>query len=125
MRPTKDKNHSWRPEFSERQAAVTRTSVPRELLACELKAFALRLEARPEYRRIERILCRIIIFDVHIEFAEVRREKGHDRSVIRKLSSREHDLIRTFLIKLLKPCVSFVWFHGGLAYCLRQLAASR
>jgi hypothetical protein len=34
-------------------------------------------------------------------------------------------LIRAFLIEPLKPCVSFVWVHGGLAYGLRQLAASR
>jgi hypothetical protein len=102
------------------KSTLIETMAPRRL-ACELKAFDLRREARPEDRRIERIFeavaheCRIIIFDVHIEFPDVRREEVHDRAVIGKLPSREHDLIRALLVKLPKPCVSFVRVHGGLA----------
>ena len=56
--------------------------------ACQLEAVARRLETRTENRRIERIFeavpdeRRIIVFDVHIEFADVRRKEIHDRTVI-------------------------------------------
>jgi hypothetical protein len=32
--------------------------------------------------------CRVIIFDVHIELADIRCEEAHDRAVIRKLPPR-------------------------------------
>ena len=102
------------------KSRLIETMAPRRL-ACELKAFDLRREARPEDRRIVRIFeavpheCRIIVFDVHIEFADVRREEVHDRAVIGKLPSREHHLIRALLVKLPQPGISFVRVHRGLA----------
>ena len=57
---------------------------------------------------------RIFVFDVHIEFADVRREEIHDRAVIGKRAAREHHLIRAFLIELAQPRASFVWVHGRL-----------
>src|SRR5262245_19094103 len=67
--------------------------------ADQLEALDSRLEARPEDRRVERIReaiaheRRILVFDVHVELADVRREKIHDLAVIGELRSREHHLI--------------------------------
>ena len=56
--------------------------------ARQLEALDLGLEARPEDRCVKRVFeaiaheRRVIIFDVHIEFADVRHEEVHDLAVV-------------------------------------------
>ena len=78
-------------------------------LPCQLQALDLRFEPRPKYRGVRWVFKaiaderRIIVFDVHIEFADVRVEEVHDFAVIEKRSTRQHNLIRAFLIELALP----------------------
>jgi hypothetical protein len=78
-------------------------------LPCQLEALDFGIEPRPKDRRVHWVLkaiadeSRIIVFDVHIEFADVREKEGHNLAVIEKLPTRQHDVIRAFLIELAQP----------------------
>src|SRR4051812_12849387 len=61
----------------------------------QLEPLASRLKARPEDRRIERVLG----------------EEIHDLAVVGELPPRQHHLVWAFLIELAQPCVSFVRVH--------------
>src|SRR3954449_13569586 len=83
----------------------------------QLEPLASRLKARPEDRRIERVLKtiahehRVFVFDIHIELADIGCEEIHDLAVVGELPPRQHHLVWAFLIELAQPCVSFVRVH--------------
>jgi hypothetical protein len=79
------------------------------------KLLAFSLEAGPENRGVHWIREAIahvrgtFILDVHVEFANARRQQEvHDGAIIRKLSSRQHYLIRALRVELLQPSTSFI-----------------
>jgi hypothetical protein len=66
-------------------------------LARELEALDRRLETRTEKLGIERVFetvaheRRVIVFDVHVEVADMGEEKIQDRVVVAKLPPRQYD----------------------------------
>src|ERR1700716_1706580 len=95
----------------------TKTKASKGWSAGQLQALDFRFEARAKDRRVERVLeaityeCRIFIFDIQIELADVGVEEVHDPLVFGKLSSRQHHLVGAFLIELLQPRASLVRVH--------------
>ena len=72
----------------------------------ELESLGFRVEPRPKYRGVERVLKaiaherRVIVFDVHVELADVRHEEVHDLAIIGELLTWQYNLIWAFLIEL-------------------------
>src|SRR5208282_3994102 len=92
------------------------------------QTIVLRLEARAENLGIERVLeavaheGRVIVLDVHVEFADIADEEVHDLVVIGQLLPRQHHLIRAFLIELAQPRASCVRIHCRLSLDPNQQA---
>jgi hypothetical protein len=80
-------------------------------LPCQLETLDFGLETRPKDRRVHWVLkaiadeCRIFVFDVHIEFADIREKEVHNLAVIEKLPTWQHDLVWAFLIELAQPLI--------------------
>src|SRR4029079_9222500 len=99
-----------------------RTPRPTKRLSRKPEALRLRLEARAEDFRIERVLEAIahergvIVLDIHVELADIPDEKAQDLAVVGELPARESHLIRALLVELAQPGAFLVLVHRRCLY---------
>ena len=121
MKP--DKRSAWLRKLDEEcpyqvvmpRRQLTDDSAILDFLLAHVGKFDMYIE--DDYAAFERVFKaiaherRIIVFDIHVELADMGEQKIQDRVVVGQLPPRQHHLIRAFFIKLTQPSTSFVRFH--------------